>query len=50
MDLANETRGRAVRVRAVAVRVTIGLIAAAVLVAAFLRLVSMGRSPTASPT
>ena len=42
MDLANETRGRAVRVRAVAVRVTIGLIAAAVLVAAFLRLVSMG--------
>ena len=42
MDLANETRGRAVRVRAVAVRVIIGLIAAAVLVAAFLRLVSMG--------
>ena len=42
MDLANETRGRAVRVRAIAVRVTIGLIAAAVLVAAFLRLVSMG--------
>jgi uncharacterized protein (TIRG00374 family) len=42
VDLANETRGRAVRVRAVAVRVTIGLIAAAVLVAAFLRLVSMG--------
>jgi uncharacterized protein (TIRG00374 family) len=42
VDLASQTRGRAVRVRAVAVRVTIGLIAAAVLVAAFLRLVSMG--------
>ena len=41
MDLASETRGRAVRVRAVAMRVAIGLIAGAVLVAAFLRLVSV---------
>lgn len=41
MDLARETRGHAVRVRAVAIRVTIGLIAGAVLVAAFLRLVSV---------
>jgi uncharacterized membrane protein YbhN (UPF0104 family) len=41
VDLARETRGPATRVRAVAMRVTIGLIAGAVLVAAFLRLVSM---------
>ena len=41
MDLARATRGHAVRVRAVAIRVTIGLIAGAVLVAAFLRLVSV---------
>jgi uncharacterized protein (TIRG00374 family) len=41
VDLARETRGHAVRVRAVAIRVTIGLIAGAVLVAAFLRLVSV---------
>lgn len=41
MDLARETRGHAVRVRAAAIRVTIGLIAGAVLVAAFLRLVSV---------
>jgi len=41
VDLANQARGRATRAGAVAVRVTIGLIAGALLVAAFLRLVSV---------
>jgi uncharacterized protein (TIRG00374 family) len=42
VDLATTTRARTARVRAVALRATIGLAAGALLIAAFLRLVNMG--------